>query len=490
MKTLLLLVASILPIASFTPNAVAGRNAGSDLEKYFPETHPDQAGSPLSSLLQTVALRPVNYAQPPVGCAEEMMPHRSSRPCLDLSRVSNPGSEWPSNITPQEKAYWWKERRGLHVCRSEEVLRREAKRPGSQSPVAVELAWMAIDALRNYETKVKTVYEASRLHGIPLQVLTGALYQESTFAELGIADDKGNFSCGMQQINIIGWCAYANKLSPAEKAAMNWPQHQVTCTDKNLIEIEFIRPLYNIARGRLGGLPLYRLRKEHFQKIPLDAVVRQWPAAARPIQEQRYSLIQSFINNCSDARHGILAKANELATIYELHVPEGFKQKDRYAPGQKFNRQCRGPQAAEVYPLHTGWLMAVASYNGGPRAISAVMHYERWTPADVSQNVGRLVNYTPNDLVQALYWGGKYNYQNDLLEFTDFNGTLRNWPFFKACVAQRHISRVMQHVTITPDFFVDTLEGAWSCQRGQFDQSGRLIRSGTPPARQRSSGVR
>lgn len=434
-------------------------------------------------------LRPVNWAQPPVGCAEEMIPHRVNRPCPDFSRVDNPASEWPYNITAQEKAFWWKERRALHVCRSEEVLRREAKRPGTFPPVTVELAWMAMDSIRNYDMKVKTVYEAARKHGIPTQVLTGALYQESTFAELGIADDKGNFSCGMQQINIIGWCDYANKLSVAEKTAMGWPQQPVVCTDKKLIEIEFIRPLYNIARQRLGGLPLYRLRKEHFQKIPLDSIVRQWPAADRATQEKRYSLIQSFINNCSDARHGILAKANELATIYTKHVPEGFKQKDRYPPGQKFNRQCREPQVGDAYPLHTGWLMAVASYNGGPRAISAVTHYERWTENDVA-NPARLASYTPSNLIHALYWGGQYNEENDLLEFTDLTGAPRNWPFFKACVAQRHIARVMQHVTLTPEFFVDTIEGAWSCRRGEFDSAGRLIRSGTPKERQRSSGVR
>jgi len=462
-------------------SAFASRNAGSDMLSLFSEEG--------SSLVRDAALRPVNYAQPPVGCVEEMVPHRASRPCLDLSEVQRPSSDWPYGISSEEKAYWWRERRGLHVCLSEEILRRERENAGSQSAFNVEMSWMAIDSLRNVETKIKAVYAGARAHNIPLQVLTGALYQESTFSELGIADDKGNFSCGMQQINIIGWCAYANKLSASEKAAMGWPQEAVTCTDTNLIQIELIRPIYDIARTRLRGLPLYRLRKEHFQKIPLDSVVSKWPASDRGTQEKRYELIQSFINNCSDARHGILAKANELATIYEIHVPAGFKVKDRYPPGQKFNRSCREEQVGDAYPLHTGWLMAVASYNGGPRAISAVTHYENWTREAVS--VPDLVrNYTPNDVVKALYWGGKYNPQNDLIEFTDFNGTLRAWPFFKACVAQRHIARVMQHVTLTPEFFVDTLEGSASCVRGQFDSGGRLIRSGTPLVRQRSSGTR
>jgi hypothetical protein len=490
-----------------TPSAFASVNAGTAMQAAFPEIHPDANNH---SLLQTVrdeidlpdldeadedalpsstatATRSgVNYAQPPVGCVEEMVPHRASRECLDLSDVNMPSTDWPEDLSREEKAYWWKERRGLAVCRAEEILRRERKRPGSQSAFNVQMSWMTMEALKNYDVKVKAVYDGARANNIPLQVLTGAIYQESVFAELGVSDDGGNFSCGVQQINIIGWCDYMNKQSAEDKAALNWPQEKVTCTDPNMVHPELIRPLYNVAKARFSG-PAYRMKKENYQNIPLDSFVKNWPAADRATNEKRYSLIMSYINNCSDPRRGILAKSNELATIYGIHISAALKAKDRYPEGQKFNRQCREAQVGDAYPLHTGWMMAVASYNGGPRAVHAAAYYEGWS-ADDMNNPEKVKNYTPTDLIKGLYWGGKYNSKNDQIEFMGMNGVLRAWPFFKACVAQRHVARVMQHVTLTPTFFADTLEGASGCVRGQFDSSGELIKSGTPAFRQRSSG--
>jgi len=62
----------------------------------------------------------------------------------------------------------------------------------------------ASEAVNEYPTKVKAVYDASDLYGVPAHVLTGAIYQESLFSPLGISDDGGNFSCGMEQINLNG----------------------------------------------------------------------------------------------------------------------------------------------------------------------------------------------------------------------------------------------------------------------------------------------
>jgi hypothetical protein len=487
-KTLLALsLASLL-----APDAFGSMNAGSLMSQVFKETNPDA----VSSLLQDAQARSVNWAQPPVGCVEEMVPHRADRACPDLSYVRNPNSDWPE-MSRDEKAYWWRNRRGIAVCRAEEVLRRERDRPGSQNALHIQLAWMTTDSLNHTETKIKAVYDGARAHGIPLQVLTGALYQESMFAQLGISDDGGNFSCGMQQGNLIGWCSYMNKQTPEVKTAMGWPQEEVKCfytaeelaqnpNPVKVIDLEFMRPAYELAKRNLKGLPTYRLNKSHFAGVKLEQLTSKWPAADAATNQLRFQVIKSFIRNCDDPRIGILQKANELKTVYDIHVADtGFARKDRYAPGEKFNRQCREEQVGDAYPLHTGWLMVIASYNGGPRAIDAAAFYEGWGLEDL-RNPEVVKNYTPIDLVKGLYWGGKYNPTNDLIEFPWLKrpGTTRQWPFFKACVAQRHISRVMQHVTLTPDFFVDTLEGSFGCQRGSFPNGP----SGTPAMRQNSSG--
>jgi hypothetical protein len=421
---------------------------------------------------------------------EEMVPHRDERPCPDLKAVAKPMKDWPENISAEDKQYWYERRRAINVCRAEEVLRREKVRPGSVSAGAVELSWMVMDSLRNQPAKVDAIYQASRETGVPPHVLTGAIYQESLFAELGIADDGGNYSCGMQQINLEGWCLWANKQKPEDKQAMGWPQQPVPCEDKKYVSLGFIRPVYEIAKTRLNGLPEYRLNKRHFANIPLDQFVYKWPEAAPQVQRFRYQLIQSYVNHCSDARKGIMAKANELAAIYQRYVPESFQQKDRYSGSERFKRACREKQSDNAYPLHAGWLLAVAAYNAGPRAMDNVAHYNRWRREDWN-NPRVVAGLEPSDIVASLYWGGKYNPRNDMIEFNSLkDGEIKSWTWFKGCVAQRHIARVMQHVTLLPEFFVDSLEGAFPCARSEFDGSGNLIKTAVPPARQASPGVR
>jgi len=479
MKTLTLII-----IASFLltlPSAFASRQFGSKMLESFPEQRMS------SSLVQDADFKPVNWAQPPIGCVEEMVPHRADRPCLDLSGLANPVKDWPTNLSPEDNQYWYGQRRGINICRSEEVMRREAARPGSMNPAHVELSWMALESLRNSETKVNAIYEGSRQTGVPLHVLTGAVYQESLFAELGIADDGGNFSCGVQQINLIGWCAWANKQSPEDKQAMGWPQNTVACSNPEHIKLSFFKPIYEIAKKRLGGLPEHRLNKSHFANIPLKTFVSQWPDASPQVQQYRYKLIRSFVENCSDASKGILAKAHELAGIYKQFVPNALKNKDRYSSGNRFARSCRESQTGNSYPLHTGWLLAISAYNAGPRAIDAAAHYNRWNKESIN-DPEEVRGFNPTDIVTSLYWAGKYNSDNDLIEFKGLNGATKSWSWFKACVAQRHIARVMQHVTLLPEFFVDTLEGDKPCARSKFDEDGDLLETSVPEVRQYSSG--
>ncbi len=478
-----LLIASIL--FSLPSLALAGNlQAGTKMQEAFQELPP-----PSSSLLQDAAGSEVNWAQPPLGCVEEMVPNRADRPCLDLSGVANPVKDWPAGLPDAEYQYWYGKRRALNVCRSEEVLRREKAIPGSMPASHVELAWMSMEALKNQEVKVNAIYEGSRQTGIPLHVLMGAVYQESLFAELGLADDGGNFSCGVEQINLIGWCQWANQQSAADKEAMNWPQQKVSCDNSTYVKLSLIKPIYEIAKTRLRGLPEYRLQKEHFANIPLESFVRKWPSASREMQNYRYRLIRSFINNCSDARKGILAKAHELSGIYKQFVSTALKNKDRYGSGQGFSRACRTRQTNNAYPLHTGWLLAVSAYNAGPRSIDAVAYYNNWDRSEMN-DPRQVAELSPIDVVHSLYWGGRYNRRNDLIEFRGLNGKTRSWTWFKGCVAQRHIARVMQHVTLLPEFFVDSLENGIPCGRSVFDQDGNLVKTAVPPFRQSSSGHR
>ncbi|WP_305808433.1 hypothetical protein, partial [Staphylococcus epidermidis] len=108
--------------------------------------------------------------------------------------------------------------------------------------------------------------------------------------------------------------------------------------------------------------------------------------------------------------------------------------------------------------------MAVSAYNAGPRSFDALAYYNKWNKDDMN-NPSVIANLVPSDIVTSLYWAGKYNPQTDDIDFLGLNGQEKSWTWFKGCVAQRHIARVMQHVTLLPEFFVDTLEGNFPCAR-------------------------
>lgn len=428
-----------------------------------------------------------DWSQPPLACIEDIVPRLPDRPCPDLAGVPDPRVDWPENITEEELAYWQQNKRGENYCRSVEIMRREELQPGTFPAGAVQLAWMRIKAMDQSELKVKAVYAASRAQKMPAHVLAGALTQESLFSTLGIAADGGNYSCGIGQVNITEWCNWANKQSKSVKAEMKWPEN-VKCGE---LPPGLIKPFYDIAKTRLNGLPEYRLEKVHFQNIRYESVVNGFPKGSTSLQKVRYQAAVSFLNHCADVAKGIAAKANELRNLYVNFVPAGLKSREHYRPGEEFAQVCNDKGYTKSYPMNTGWLLAVGLYNAGPRAVDALAHYYKWTRKDMDKpetwkNIG------PAELIEAFYWTGKYNPKDDKIHFKTLSGSNLSWIWFKPCVLQRHIARVVQHVTLpgVPKL-VDTLEGEYKCARSVFDpNTGKLIKSAVPPFRQKSPGVK
>lgn len=430
---------------------------------------------------------PIDWSQPPmIACVEEAVPHQPNRPCLDLSGVVKPGLDWPVDLPAEELAYWKSDRRATQVCRGAEVLRRESLTPGSFSEAAVEIAWMQVAGANDSDAKANAIYEASRKNKMPAHVLTGALYQESMFVALGITADGGNYSCGVGQSNITEWCRWANQQSADKKKQMGWPG----AVDCGSLPSTLLKPFHDIAMTKLNGLPDYRLTKAHFAGIKQQDVVGGFPTGDAALQKLRFQAATSFINTCEGVNDGIAAKANELANLYRLYVPKGMKEREVYASGQSFGRQCQQRGFDGYYPLHGGWLMAVGSYNAGPRAIDTLAFYNGWTSEDVAKT-STFEGITPLEMVNALYWAGKYSAVDDKIHYKTFGGQGASWNWFKQCVLQRHIARVVQHVTLTGyPAPVDSLEGANTCARSVFDADGKLVKSGVPEFRQKSSGIK
>lgn len=426
----------------------------------------------------------IDWSQPPVACVEDVVPSVPARECPDLSRLERPIKEFPDGLSPEEEKYWRSHRSQLNYCRGREVSRRERSRPGGQTAGDLETAWMYELAAKNHERKVAAVYRASRAHRVPAAVLTGALTQESLFSELGIAEDGGNFSCGIGQLNVSEWCRWA--ATQKKRQNIPWPSDAREC---GLLSPGLMRRFYEIAKSRLQGEPEYKLAKPHFARIRYQDVAGHFPEASESLQRRRYELISTFIATCSDVDDGISAKAHELARLHGEIVPPGLKERERYSAGQRYRRQCRERGHEAYYPLNTGWLLAVGAYNAGVRAVDAMAYYNSWDNSDL-RRAETFKNFTPVSLVKSIYWAGSYERATDRIVFRDLRGGKANWIWFKQCVLQRHIARVVQHVTLPESpRLVDSLEGEYRCAKSVFDpKTGELVRSAVPEFRQKSSG--
>jgi hypothetical protein len=405
--------------------------------------------------------RATDWAQPPLLCVEEVVPQIPKRDCLDLSKVADPTKELPADLPADDLAYWKSQKFGLPYCRALEILRREETNPGSMRPAAVEIAWMRKTAVQNHDVKVKAVYDASETYQVPPLVLTGALFQESIFSELGIAEDGGNYSCGVAQINATEWCRWANGQTDAKKIEMGWPSAEVNCTTE--ASPKLIKPFYDIAVTRLAGLPIYRLQKEHFQNISFDDVKAGFPSAPEQTLRLQYQVARSFLDTCGAPVDAIMAKANELAHLYSEFVPAGMKQNEIYSSGDKFQRACMRESTVNTYPLHTGWLLAVGTYNAGPRAVDIMSAFNGWSRAAVS-DAKTFQGFDVKSMIASIYKAGVYNPALNVLEMNDLDGAPIQVKWMKMCVLQRHIARVVQHVTqplVSP--LADTLEGPGGC---------------------------
>lgn len=435
-----------------------------------------------TSLLLLLAVFPLStwaatdWSQAPIECVEDVVPQLPNETCLDLSQVANPGSDFPANFSDQDIAEWKRKRKTLTTCRYIEITRREKLNPGSQSPDALKVAWMLQNAIGSRDPKIAAVYKASRDLKIPSTILAGALRQESLFADLGISPDGNNYSCGIGQFNILGWCNWISAQSATVQQQLGWPQG-LSCSQ---LSPAFVKPFYDIAVTKLGSTPVYRMNFEQFKDIRQSDVQSGLGSGSPQVLTARYQAAMSFAQYCINPYYGIQAKANEIAKIYKDYIPSGMKLVQQYKAPQAWPAQCRDKGYEGSYPFQIGWLMAVGIYNAGPRVLSALAHYWGWNSTSMT-NPATFASITPVELVEGLYWGGKYNKTNDSVTFNNLGGGTGQASWYKMCVVQRHIARVVQHSTHSGiDPLVDTLEGSSPC--GPDNPA--------PLARQNSSGTK
>jgi hypothetical protein len=228
----------------------------------------------------------------------------------------------------------------------------------------------------------------------------------------------------------------------------------------------------------------------YFQNISFQDVVKGFPTAPVSKQTTWYNVTKAFINNCSNPLLGIEAKAHELSELFRLYVPQGLKDRERYALGKGLNRTCRVKDTSGYFPHHSGWLMAVAAYNAGPSPAGIFAHYNRWTPEQM-KTPAVFAQFNPLSLVESYYWGGRYDAVTDRMQYRTIAGREASMGWFKQCIMQRHISRVVQHGTqsgVTP--WVTSLEGTAGCAKSKVDPNTGEVATSVPMERRTSSGFK
>ncbi len=394
------------------------------------------------------ALADVDWKNPPVMCPEEVFPKGIK--CLDFSNVANVLTDFPDKVTAEEIKDWKANKAAdLRLCRHQEVLKREAKKPGTYGAAQIENSWMIVNGSLNVQEKLAAVNEASEKYEIPPQVLLGAMRQESLLSSLGVSPDGGNYSCGISQLNIREWCGSINKLTTEEKEKYGWPE-SIDCED-DTIPTDIVKPFYDIAASKLGGRPSYQLTAADFAGITKKQVEKNFPKASRGVQEKRFQAVTSFVNYCQDIRLATLFKARTLRGLFLNFAPKDLREQNLYSTGETFNRTCASPYKSKAYPLHTGWILAVAMYNAGPVQSKLLDHYFQ-----IKDN--QYPTLSPLDLIEALHWGGKYSSSSHTLEFKDQSGKQFTQKWFKSCIVQRHVARVIQHVTLPVESIAKSLE--------------------------------
>ncbi len=410
-----------------------------------------------------------DWKNPLVVCPEEVLPKGLS--CPDFSKVQNVYSDFPDSMSSQQILDWrYNKSADLRFCRNQEVLKREKIAPGSFSPATIELAWMTVNAAEKVKEKLDAIHSASLNYGIPPQILIGAMKQESLLSSLGISPDGGNYSCGMAQLNIQEWCRSMNMLSETERNALNWPLG-ISCGD-DFIPTNIVKPFYDLAITKIGSKPIYQMNADDYKSIKYSDI---YPNKDDQLSSKSMLIFQatkSFIDHCQNIKLSVSVKAQTLKSLFDNYVPTPLKQAEQYPMGSTFSRACNDVYSSIFYPLHTGWLLAVAMYNAGPLEPKLIDHYFK-----IKNNNYPSLN--PIDLIEALHWGGEWKPGTSLVEFIDQDGVPHTQKWYKSCIVQRHIARVVQHVTIPGEIIAKSLEQA-PCSPS----------ADVPDYRQKSTGVK
>jgi hypothetical protein len=163
-------------------------------------------------------------------------------------------------------------------------------------------------------------------------------------------------------------------------------------------------------------------------------------------------------------KQAIPAAAHMLRDTFDSVVPKALRKRERYRGHQKpeFAKTCSKPYASKYYPFHTGWVLAYSIHNIGEEALEILNHY-------YTKENGKVVypkNLTPQKLMHAIYYGGKYDAEKNQILIDDPDDRTQTkaidwmWP----CDASVNIKNMIHHSM--PDSSPLRYEGNSHCDSG------------------------
>lgn len=258
------------------------------------------------------------------------------------------------------------------------------------------------------------IYAVSQQYGVPSDVLFSAIYQESDFDHYGVNLDYGNYSCGVAQINISGWCqTIANDPKYAQK--YNWPGH-IKCDSLDDLNQKIMAPFLTAIQA---SRPMTKSGTEpaDYLKLPPQQMIAQMPGGNYESKRLYYDAAMSFGAHCSDIQIGIVAMAKSLREVNHDYVPAELKR---------------------VHP-HTAWVIADAIYNIGPVLVTLLQNAKGpgvWKTLDPQKVVDILSSYYAKRPANATL-------DTTFTAHSEDDGD-QQVKYFMTCVNQRHIEHILR----------------------------------------------
>jgi hypothetical protein len=262
---------------------------------------------------------------------------------------------------------------------------------------AIQGAKNPLDANKDLEEKVDIIYDAANDRLMPPLFLLSVIMIENNFVNDGLSYDGGNYSCGLTQINAFEYCMWAQTLDPEEAQSIDWPVTEISKVSSNDICSSDVvhKPVELMMREIRKSKSVSKMNRVDLQlvaKVPYEKIKANMEGD-EDLKFARYKAAVSFLKHCQDPKFAIPALAEVLLQLHN-DLPSEIKNTSFYQPNEKPREGCRRSVTTPYYPISTSWLIAGAVFNAGDTIIPGLEKYKSKPWSEMQ----------PNDLADLMHF--------------------------------------------------------------------------------------